>query len=187
MKYTIFLLLVAFIFVGGLETVNAQGAMKTAQKATKFRSIQKSPTDLSYMREGRSGPVTARVIYGRPFKKDREIFGTLVPFGKVWRTGADEASEITFYKDVVFGGKNVKAGTYALYTIPNKDSWDVILNSGLHQWGSFGYDVKKDVARTKAKVKMTDSSIENFSIAFNSGNMVMAWDKTSVAVSIKAK
>ncbi len=187
MKYTIFLLLAAFIFVGSSEVVNAQGAMKMTQKATKFRSIQKSPTDLSYMREGRSGPVTARVIYGRPFKKDREIFGTLVPFGKVWRTGADEASEITFYKDVVFGGKDVKAGTYALFTIPNKDSWEVILNSGLHQWGAFSYDKKTDVARAKAKVETADNSIENFSIAFNSGNMIMAWDKTRVSVPIKAK
>jgi len=185
MKYTIFLLLAAFVFVGGLESVNAQGAM--TRKATRFRSIQKSPTDLSYMRDGRSGPVHARVIYGRPFKKGRDIFGGLVPYGKVWRTGADEASEITFYNDVVFGDKEVKAGSYALFTIPNKDSWDVILNSGLHQWGAFTYDQKMDVVRTKAKVEMSDNSIENFSIAFNNGNMIMAWDKTMVAVPIKVK
>ncbi len=184
MKYTIFLLLAAFIFVGGLGCANAQDGSK---KPVKFAGIQKSPTDLSYMREGRRGPVTARVIYGRPFKKDREIFGALVPFGKVWRTGADEASEITFYKDVMFGDKQVKAGTYALFTIPNKDSWDVILNSGLHQWGAFTYDESMDVARTKAKVEMMDESVENFSIAFSDGNMIMAWDKTMVAVPIKAK
>lgn len=182
MKYTIFLLLIAFVFVGGVGTAVAQD-----KKAVNFPGMQKSPTDISYFRDGRSGPVHARVLYGRPFKKDRPIFGELVPFGKVWRTGADEASEITFYKDVTFGGKEVKAGSYALFTIPNKDSWDVILNSGLHQWGAFTYDEKLDVARTKAKVEMMDESVENFSITFNDGNMIMAWDKTMVAVPIKVK
>jgi hypothetical protein len=182
MKYTIFLLLVAFVFVGGLGTASAQD-----KKAIKFPGIQKSPTDISYMRDGRRGPVTAKVVYSRPFKKDREVFGGIVPFGKVWRTGADEATEITFYEDVMFGGKEVKAGSYALFTIPNKDSWDVILNSGLHQWGAFTYDEKMDVARTKAKVAMMDDAVENFSIAFEDGNMILAWDKTMVAVPIKAK
>ena len=82
-------------------------------EAIKFPGIQKSPTDISYMRDGRQGPVHAKVVYSRPFKNDRVIFGELVPFGKVWRTGADEATEITFYSDVIFGDKEVKAGTYA--------------------------------------------------------------------------
>ncbi len=182
MKYTIFLLLFAFLFVGGLETVNAQD-----KKQIRFPGIQKSPTDISYMREGRRGPVTAKVVYSRPYKKDREIFGGLVPFGKVWRTGADEATEITFYKDVMFGGKEVKAGSYALFTVPNKDMWEVRLNSDLHQWGSYGYDESKDVAKTMAKVQSMENSLENFTIVFADGNMVLAWDKTMVAVPIKAK
>ena len=105
------------------------------------------------------------------------IFGELVPYGKVWRTGADEATEITFYKDVMFGGKEVKAGTYALFTIPNKDSWDIILNKGLHQWGAFTYDDKMDVTRVRAMPKMMDDEVENFSIMFDGGNMIMAWTK----------
>ncbi|NNE97558.1 MAG: DUF2911 domain-containing protein [Pyrinomonadaceae bacterium] len=181
MKYTIFLLLVAFVFVGGLETANAQ------ETKVRFSSIQKSPTDISYMRDGRRGPVHAKVVYSRPYKKDRTIFGELVPFGKVWRTGADEATEITFYKDVMFGGTEVKAGSYALFTIPNKDSWDVILNSGLHQWGAFTYNSDLDVARTKATPQMMDETLENFSIAFSGGNMILAWDKTMVAVPVKVK
>lgn len=196
MKYTIFLLLAAFVFVGGLNTVNAQDKMEKMEKKemsmdkkmdVKFPGVQKSPTDISYMREGRQGPVHAKVVYSRPFKNDRVIFGELVPFGKVWRTGADEATEVTFYSDVMFGGKEVKAGTYALFTIPNKDSWDVILNKGLHQWGAFTYDEKMDVVRTNAKVAMMDEPVENFSIVFNDGNMIMAWDKTMVAVPVKVK
>src|SRR6476660_6493757 len=70
-----------------------------------------------------------KVTYGQPSKKGREIFGKLVPFGQVWRTGANEASEITFNKDVTVGGKPVKAGTYTLFTIPKETEWTVILNS----------------------------------------------------------
>ena len=187
MKYTVLLLIFAFIFVGGIETVNAQDEKKEAKTQVKFPGIQKSPTDISYMREGRRGPVTAKVIYSRPYKKDRVIFGGLVPYGQVWRTGADEATEITFYKDVMFGDKEVKAGTYSLFTIPNKDSWEVILNSGLHQWGSYSYDDSMDVVRTKAKVEMMDDPVENLSIVFDGGNMIFAWDKTMAIVPIKAK
>lgn len=182
MKYTIFLLLAAFVFVGGLGTVNAQ------KKEIKFPGIQKSPTDISYMRDGgRRGPVIAKVVYSRPYKKDRDIFGGLVPFGKVWRTGADESTEITFYKDVMFGGKEVSAGTYTLYTVPNKDSWEVRLNKGLHTWGAYQYDESKDAVKVMAKPQMMDNSLENFSIIFNNGNMIMAWDKTMVPVAISVK
>ena len=187
MKYTVLLLIFAFIFVGGIETVNAQDEKKDTKREIRFPGIQKSPTDITYFRDGRRGPVHAKVIYSRPYKKDRVIFGELVPYGKVWRTGADEATEITFYKDVMFGDKEVKAGTYALFTIPNKDSWDVILNSGLHQWGSFSYNDSMDVARTKAKVEMMDNPVENFSIVFDDGNMIFAWDKTMAVVPIKVK
>ena len=187
MRYTIFLLLAAFVFVGGLDTVNAQDMKKPVDKkqtSVKFAGIQKSPTDISYMREGRRGPVHAKVVYSRPFKKDRAIFGALVPYGKVWRTGADETTEITFYKDVMFGGSPVKAGTYALYTVPNQDTWDVMLNLNLHTWGAFAYNEKMNVVKTSAKVQMMDNAVENFSIAFSGGNMIMAWDKTMVAVPI---
>lgn len=187
MKYTIILLLFALVFVGGTETVAAQAKKEEAKKEIRFPGIQKSPTDISYLRDGRRGPVHAKVIYSRPYKNDRVIFGELVPYGKVWRTGADEATEITFYRDMIFGDKEVAAGTYALFTIPNKDSWDVILNSGLHQWGAFTYDNSMDVVRTKAKVETMNEPVENFSIVFADGNMIFAWDKTMALVPIKIK
>ncbi len=200
MKYTIFLLLATFAFIGGLNTVKAQDSMmkmddkkmsmdKSMDKKEmiKFPGIQKSPTDISYMRDGQKGPVNAKVIYSRPYKNERVIFGELVPYGKVWRTGADEATEVTFYNDVMFGGKAVKAGTYAMFTIPNKDSWDIILNNNLHQWGAFTYDDKMDVIRVKATPKMMDNAVENFSIIFDDKNMILAWDKTMVAVPVMVK
>ncbi len=84
------------------------------------------------------------VRYGRPYKKGRIIFGSLVPYGKVYRCGADSATTITFDKDANFGGKPVKAGTYTFFVIPNEQSWTIILNSQLGQWGAFDYDKYKD-------------------------------------------
>ena len=88
-----------------------------------------------------NGKVT--VTYGRPYKNNREIFGGLEQYGKVWRVGADEATTITFNSDVKFGGKGIKAGTYTLFAIPNENAWTIILNSQLGQWGAYGYEKKQ--------------------------------------------
>src|SRR5260221_13889763 len=84
------------------------------------------------------------VTYGRPYKKGREIFGKLEPYGKVYRCGADEATTISFAKDGTFAGKPVKAGTYSFFVIPNETKWTVILNSKLGQWGAYDYSKNKD-------------------------------------------
>src|SRR5690606_39069345 len=84
------------------------------------------------------------INYSRPAKKGRVIFGDLVPYGKLWRTGANAPSKIKFGEDVTVGGVAVKAGEYALYTIPNKDSWEIILNTGLTNWGINGYNESED-------------------------------------------
>ena len=89
-----------------------------------------------------NGKIT--VTYGRPYKNNRDVFGSLEPYGKVWRLGADEATTITFNNDVKFGGKPVKAGTYTLFAIPNEKEWTLILNSQLKQWGAFSYEKNKD-------------------------------------------
>lgn len=127
------------------------------------------------------------VTYGRPYKKGRDIFGGLEAFGKVWRAGADEATEITFAKDGSLGGQPVKAGTYTLFVIPEKTEWTIILNSQLKQWGAYDYDKNKDkdVLKVKAPVKTLGSPVEQFTIRFNAGNMIFAWDKTEVAVAVK--
>ena len=127
------------------------------------------------------------ITYGQPSKRGRVIFGELVPYGQVWRTGANEATEITFKKDCTFCGKHVKAGTYTLFTIPTKNEWTIILNSELKQWGSFGYeDIKsKDVLHATVPVKKSSAMFEKFSIALGKDALEMNWDETGVSVPMK--
>jgi Protein of unknown function (DUF2911) len=128
-----------------------------------------------------------KVVYGQPSKRDREIFGKLVPFGEVWRTGANAGTEITFKKDVDFGGAKVKAGTYTLFSIPTKDEWTIILNSELKQWGSYGYDkIKgKNVASVKVKPMNTSGVVEKLTITATDAKISIEWDKTGVQVPLK--
>ncbi|HPI80519.1 MAG TPA: DUF2911 domain-containing protein, partial [Cyclobacteriaceae bacterium] len=116
--------------------------------AQKLPQLDASPADIAIFRpDGQGSAPVAKVVYGRPQKKGRTILGGLEKYGKVWRTGANETTEIKLYKDVTVGDKMVKAGTYSLYTIPDKDKWVIIFNSKLDTWGAFEYDESKDVAR----------------------------------------
>ncbi|WP_299531645.1 DUF2911 domain-containing protein [Ulvibacterium sp.] len=156
--------------------------------AQKFDGLDKSPMDMAaYPSSYRVSEKAVRIIYSRPQLKGRSL-SELAPAGKVWRTGANEAAEITFYKDVTFGDKAVSAGTYALFTIPGKDQWTVVLNNNLNQWGAYSYDESADVARITVSASSDGSSLDAFSIAFkevdNGAHMVMGWDKTRVAVPI---
>ena len=156
------------LFLGAFITLTA-----TAQR--------KSPHDTVT-----NGKVT--VTYGRPYKNNRDIFGSLEPYGKVWRTGANEATEITFAKDATFGGQAVKAGTYTLFTIPDQNEWTVILNPELKQWGAYGYDkIKdKDLPHVKVPVKKLDSPVEKLTLKFDDkNNLVIEWDQTHVEVPIQ--
>lgn len=136
--------------------------------------------------EGNVEGTNVKVTYGRPYKKGREIFGGLEKYGKVWRTGADEATEITFAKDVNFGGKPVKAGTYTLFTIPNTNEWTIILNGQGGQWGAYDYEKykDKDVAQVKAPVKKLDKVVEQLTVRFEGNDMIIEWDTTQVAIPI---
>lgn len=127
------------------------------------------------------------VTYGRPYKKDRVVFGGLEKYGKVWRVGADEATTISFAKDVKFGGADVKAGTYTLFAIPGETEWTIILNTQLGQWGAFGYEKNKDkdIANIKVTPQKIDLPVEQLTIRFiESGAMVIEWDMTRVLVTI---
>ncbi|MGR3811091.1 DUF2911 domain-containing protein [Jiulongibacter sp. NS-SX5] len=127
------------------------------------------------------------VTYSAPSKKGREIFGGLVPYGKIWRTGANNATELTLEKDGKVGGVDVKAGTYSLFTIPQEDgNWTVILNPTLEQWGAYGYEKIKDadLPHISAKASSTNGTVELFSIYFEGSDMVIAWDDTKVMVPI---
>ncbi|UZO80507.1 DUF2911 domain-containing protein [Aquimarina sp. ERC-38] len=158
----------------------------TNVQAQKFADMQKSPTDIAYAKKSRDAKPDIKVIYSRPQKKDREVFGKLVPYGKVWRTGADEATEIKLFKDVKLGDTTVKAGTYSLFTIPGEKEWTVILNSDLDSWGAYTYDESKNVATIKVPVQESKSSLEAFSVAFKDVDkgyhMFMGWDDTLVEI-----
>jgi hypothetical protein len=127
------------------------------------------------------------VTYGRPYKKGREVFGNLQKFGTVWRVGADEATTITFKKDVDFGGKPVKAGTYTMFALTNENEWTMILNSQMGQWGAFSYEKNKDkdVVHVNVPVTKLSNEVEQMTIRFPQPNsMVIEWDKTQVTVPI---
>lgn len=162
-------------------------------EAQDFRKPDKSPMDMAYFpdhfahdrKDGEKAII--RVTYSRPVKNDREVFGKLVPYGKVWRTGANESTEIKFYQDVDLNGKKVKAGTYALFTIPGEKEWTIILNSDLDYWGAYKYNEKNDVVRVTAPVSTLTEPLESFSVQFQSkgdkkGVMKLGWDKTVAEV-----
>ncbi|AKA34340.1 DUF2911 domain-containing protein [Flagellimonas lutaonensis] len=153
--------------------------------AQEFSGLDKSPADIAaYPSSYRVSDKAVRVIYSRPQLKGRSL-SELAPEGKVWRTGANEAPEITFYKDAKVGGQDIKAGTYSLFTIPGENEWTIILNKNLNQWGAYSYDSDADVARIKAKASSSSESLEAFSITFdNNGNMHMGWGTTRVEVPI---
>lgn len=134
------------------------------------------------------GISSMELIYSRPAMKGRKIFGDLVPYGQVWRTGANNATRIKFADDVTFGGQNLKAGEYALYTIPNQNEWEIIINKGSANWGTV-YKQEDDVLRVKVKSEKLDDAIESFTIQFadikpTSAALQIMWDKTSVSVPI---
>jgi hypothetical protein len=161
-----------------------------AQKDKTAPPLDPSPADIAYFRPGgRNSEAVARVIYGRPSKKGRTMLGETEPFGKVWRLGANEATEIKLFKDVTFGDKLIKAGTYTMYAIPEKSEWTIIFNTKLDTWGAYSYEESKDVARIKVPVTAAPSEVEAFTIWFNDEvadkTMNIAWENTLVKVPVK--
>ena len=163
----------------------------------KLPPLDKSPMDVSYypanypilkIQDRATEPLLARLVYSRPQKSGRVVFGELVEYGKIWRLGANEATEIEFFKDVKIGGKKVKKGRYTIYALVNPDKWTVILNTDTDTWGAFKYDVKKDVARVDVPVQRNTEVLEALAMGFekNNGNftLVAAWDDVVVRIPI---
>jgi len=161
----------------------------------KFSPVDASPADILYfplkatfVKKGDPSVPVIKVVYSRPAKKGREIFGALEPFGKVYRLGANESTEIKFTKDVKVGDKAVPAGTYSLFAIPEKDKWVIIVNKQTDRWGAYTYDMSMDVARVEVPVKPLTTVVESLSMTFtplpSGANLVIGWDKTSVEVPI---
>ena len=130
-----------------------------------------------------------KITYGQPYKRGREIFGSLVPYGKVWRTGANEATELTLTKDIRINGTSLKAGTYSLFTIPEKEKWTIIINSDLGLWGAYNYNEKMDVMRFQVPVVLNDKFYEPFTIVFDQRNdladLLLLWDTVKISIPVK--
>jgi hypothetical protein len=154
--------------------------------AQKFDDLNKSPMDVAaFPSSYRVSDKVMKITYSRPQLKGRSIT-KLAPAGKVWRLGANEAAEVTFYKDVTFGGKPVKAGTYTMYAIPGEKEWTVIISKQLNVWGSYFYKESEDVARATATVSKSEKSIEAFSIAIDDDMTVhMGWGDVVASVPVK--
>ena len=131
-----------------------------------------------------------KVVYGQPYARGRQVFGNLEPYGKVWRTGANETTEMTITQPITFNGEQIEAGTYALFSIPRKEkNWTIILNDSLGQWGAFDYNSTYDYLRTDIPSKSIDKASEAFIIQFsemddNSSAIILKWDTTKVEIPI---
>ena len=168
-----------------------------AQKE-KYPSLAKSPMDMSYypvnypglkMQGKETDPLVARIIYCRPQINGRKIFDSLVEYKKVWRLGANEATEIDFFKPVTINGKKIDAGRYTLYAIPDAATWTIILNSETDTWGAYSYDEKKDILRVDVPVQKLDTPVEALSIIFSKSatgtDLKMVWDNVKVVLPIQ--
>jgi hypothetical protein len=147
-------------------------------------AIQPSVSPLSIV-TARYKDTYLKIVYSQPQKQGREVFGKLVPYGQVWRTGANEATEITITKDILLNSQKLKAGTYSIFTIPNQTSWTIIINTDLGLWGSYNYNQKMDVMRFEVRPEpIVGSTYEPFTITIDqktdSAIVSLLWDKTRI-------
>jgi len=161
----------------------------------KLPPLDKSQLDISYyppnypmlkVQSNLKEPLIARIIYSRPSKSGRKIFGELLEYGKVWRVGANEATEIEFFKDVYINKTKVKKGRYTLYAIPNINKWSIMINKETDTWGAFTYDSNKDVVKSEVLADTTQETTEACTIFFERNNKAInlniMWDNVKVAL-----
>jgi hypothetical protein len=160
-------------------------------------AIDKSPLDICYfplqypnlkVKEDVTGDPAIRIIYSRPKKEGRAVFGGLVTYGKLWRLGANEATEIEFYKPVIIGNKKIAKGRYTIYAIVNEKTWTFIINKETDIWGSFKYDPAKDAVRVESLVQPLNEQVESLAMTFEKENstinLIVAWENIKVALPI---
>ena len=177
-------------------TITPSATNKTVEQTIQ-PGMDKSPMDMSYypvdypklkMSGSVTEPLVARVIYSRPQKDNRVIFGNLVKYGSIWRLGANEATEIEFFKDVTIQNQKVQKGRYVLYCIPQENSWTLVLNNDLFTWG-LKIDSTKDVHKFNIPIAKTRFPYEAFTMEFEKADpgmqLVMGWDSVKAALPIK--
>ena len=170
------LVIVIGFFLTGMHGVKGQSALPP----------QPSPNAITTLKYENS---YIKITYCRPHNRGRTVFGGMIPYGKVWRTGANEATEITVTRGITMGGRRLAAGTYTLFTIPYPDRWTIIINSELGLWGAYEYDSRYDVLKFDVPVTLTDKHYEPFTIEFEQKekgtSLLMRWDQTKVAIPIQ--
>lgn len=192
------LLLCCLLFAahaGWAQSATGTSTSVQSAPAIMMQQLDKSPMDMAYypanypvlrIQDKVSEPLVARVIYSRPQKEGRTIFGGLVQYGEVWRLGANEATEIELYRDVKINNRKLPKGRYTLYAIPTQKEWTVIFNKDTDIWGAFKYDEKKDVLRVSLPVQKVAEPVDMFSIAFtkaaSGADMMIAWDEVFVTL-----
>lgn len=158
--------------------------VSSVSQAQNFPTTDKSPADIAIYRV--DGQPHIKVVYGRPAKKGRDLFGELVPFDKVWRTGANEATEIRLYAETKVAGETLEAGIYTLFTIPGEDTWTIIFSKQTDLWGSYEYNEEMDQLRVEVAASEGDESLENFSVGYKevdeAVHLVLGWGTTRVEI-----
>ena len=154
--------------------------------AQEFKGLDASPMDVaSFPSSYKESDKLVKITYSRPQLKGRSV-GKLAPEGNVWRTGANEAAELTLYTDMMLGTTKIKAGTYTFYLLPGETEWTAIVSTEINVWGSYFYNEKNDVARIDVPVSKGEESLEAFSIAFEKSDdgihMHLGWGTVRVAV-----
>ena len=151
----------------------------------------KAPASPPATATAKIGAADVTIKYSSPSVKGRKVWGELVPYGKVWRTGANEATTITFSKDVTIEGQPLKAGTYALFTVPAEKEWTIVFNKTAKQWGAFKYEEAQDALRVKVKPTTTVTMNERLKIDVtpkgkNAGVVTIMWENIAVPFNVKA-
>jgi hypothetical protein len=189
MKKSVFLLLFAVLFLSKIfAQMSAVPAIPPVDKSVMDMSTYPANYPLLKIQDKATEPLTARVIYSRPLKSGRVIFGELLEYNKVWRFGANENTEIEFFRDVKINNVKIKKGRYAVFAIPNKDKWIMIINKDLNTWGSFKYDSAKDVVKVEVVAQKVTEVVDAFYIYFDKTttgfSMNAGWDDVKVSLPI---
>jgi len=187
------ILIICLLLLVGAETIDAQNK-------SKWPSLDKSPMDMIQYPDGvawrnylsgsdRNLSPKIKVLYSRPMKNDRDIFGSLVPYGKEWRLGANQATEVIFYQAVQVGDVMVPRGAYTMFATPEANAWTISFSSQRNIWGSKNRDLSKTVATIKFPTEKTQDMLESLSMVFqkvdeDNVNLVIGWDMTQVKVPI---
>jgi hypothetical protein len=167
-----------------------QSLLLSAQDKVQIRVTSASPA-ASFEQEVGSGKI--KITYSRPLVRGRQIFGELVPFDKLWRTGASDCTVITTSEDISFGNNVLKAGSYSIFSIPSINEWTIIVNSDTTLHGETGYDEKKDIMRFKVPLEKSPNFYETFTIELNDINskgeafLKILWENTMVKIPVKSK